>query len=183
MTIELRQTYTIQEFLELPEEDKRYELVKGELEEMPGPSARHGKIISILSAEFINYLKQNNIGEVFSAAAFVIDSEIGTVRIPDLAFVTNTQLVGLDYDTAIPFAPELAIEVISPSDIWFKVQEKVDEYKQAGVKLVWVIFPPSQLIYVYHPDVVKPVIFGINDEIEGEEVLPGFKLMVSEIFK
>jgi Uma2 family endonuclease len=183
MTVEIRQIYTIQEFLELPEEDKRYELVKGELEEMPGPSARHGKIISLLGAEFIIYLKQNNIGEVFSAAAFVIDSENRTVRIPDLAFVNAAQLVELDYDTAIPFAPELAIEVISPSDIWFKVQEKVDEYKHAGVKLVWVIFPPSQLIYAYYPEEVKPKIFGINDELEGEEVLPGFKLMVSEIFK
>ncbi len=180
MTTDVRH-YTIAEYMSLPDDGRHYELVRGELVEMPGPSGRHGRIITKLSRYLDVYLDSKSIGQVFSGSAFVLDSANNTARIPDVAFVKAEKLVGINYDEALPFPPDLAIEVLSPSDIWSEVVEKVRQYLAVGVELVWVVDPFDKNIYLYYPDQSKKTLYS-GDELDGENVIPGFNLTAKLLF-
>lgn len=181
--IDLERTYTSEEFMSLPDDGKRYELVRGKLVEMPGPSFRHGRIISrIIGRVFGQHLEGNPKGVVVSGAAFVLDATTNTTRIPDVAFVLKEQTIGVDENNAFPYPPHFAVEVLSPSDIWSKVIEKVAEYQLAGVRLIWVVDPFDKNVFVYRADHSKKVL-TLDDELDGEDVLPGFKLPVRVLFE
>lgn len=83
----------------------------------------------------------------------------------------------------VEVAPDLAVEVFSKSDSSYDMADKVKDYVQAGVKLIWVVRPVDGLVEVYRADDKKPLLLGMGEELDGYEVLPGFKLKVSEIFE
>lgn len=180
--IDLNRTYTIAEYMALPDDGKRYELVKGVLVEMPGPSGRHGKIIFELSAYLKNYLDTHSLGVGFSGTAFVLDLVNNVVRVPDLAFVTTERARGINYDEAFPAPPDLAIEIMSPTDKWSAVVEKVGEYQQAGVPLVWVIDPFDKGVFIYRLHHPRQTL-NEDGELDGGDMLPGFKLKISKLFE
>lgn len=157
-------TYTIEEFMALPDDGNRYELVEGELVEMGQPGVRHGIISSRLHKLIANYADANDLGEAFLPMGFKLAPK--TVRAPDVAFVVKERALG-DIDGAAPVPPDLAVEVVTPSDKLNAIEKKIKEYQKAGVALVWVIRPFSQVVEVYHPTDNKPVVFGIEDELNG----------------
>ena len=176
--------YTVKEFMALPDDGKRYELVEGKLVEMLDPSQKHGEVIITLGSILRDYVRPQKLGKVFGGTAFVFDpvNRPNNARVPDVAFVTVEKLVGTDEYDAIEFAPDLAVEVISPSDEWYKILENVREYLAAGVRLVWLISPPDQTVLVFrHPSIVHET-FGGDSELSGDNVLPGFRVKVNQIF-
>ncbi len=180
-TVSRKRTYTVDEFMALPDNGKRYELVDGKLVEMSGPSFEHGDVILRLSGYLFNYQTNNAVGKAVSGATFELNPKNGPV--PDIAFVSAGRLpTGLDRRKAFPGPPDLAVEVMSPSDKWKDVVDKVRRYLQAGVKLVWIIDPFDQNVYVYNLNQQKKVLY-IQDELDGEDVLPGFKLLVKTLFE
>ena len=185
IVIDMSRTYTIEEFMALPDDGKRYELVEGVLIEMQGPSAEHGEIIFKLSRYLGNYLDAHKkVGRAFAGTAFVLFNRRNTARIPDVAFVAAERTADIIKGKAVPQPPDLAVEVISPTDIWSEIVAKVAEYQQANVPVVWLIDPFSQIVMIYQLErgLVHRVV-GPDAELDGENLLPDFKLKVSALFE
>lgn len=183
MTIELitpKKLYSVEEFFLLPEDDNRYELVEGELVKMSGPNYLHGKITIRLINSIGEYLKRNPIGEILTNMCFVLSSQ--NAPIPDVAFVQTERLKGIDPHKGFPGAPDLAIEVISPSDTLERVYNKTEMYRKFGVKLIWSVYILDKFVLIHRPNNIKPTFVGLDDELNGENVLPGFNLPINELF-
>ena len=101
----------------------------------------------------------------------------------DIAYV-SAEVAALDPDdtTLIDGVPILAVEILSPSDKQEEIDEKIDEYKDVGVKQVWVVDPQDETVTVYRPD-RPPETFNITHELSGDPELPGFRVSVARIFQ
>jgi Uma2 family endonuclease len=149
---------------------------------MPGPSINHGRVITKLSRYIDVYVEGKQLGSTLSGTAFVFDVLRNTARVPDVAFVAEERLVNIDFNGAFPGVPDLAIEVISPSDIWSEVVDKVSYYLQREVRLVWVVDPFDKNVYVYRAGQPKKTLL-LHDTLSGEDVIPGFEVAVSKLFE
>ncbi len=181
--VSLERIYTIEEFMDLPDDGPGYELVRGRLQRMSPTGGEHGQITVALTYYLTAYVWEHDLGDVFAAeTAFVLNPVTRDVRGPDVGFVARARLdeVGAG---AVPFPPDLAVEVLSPSDILREVRAKVADYQQAGVPLVWVVNPRRQTVAVYHPADTAPATLGVDATLDGEEVVPGFTLAVRAVFE
>lgn len=174
---------TADELLIMPDDGFRYELVKGELRRMPPAGSEHGAIIMNLGISLGQFVKANALGVVFSAeTGFKIASDPDTVRAPDLAFVRHDRIPESGIPKEFwPGAPDLAAEVISPSDTYTEVEEKVIDWLNAGTRLVLVVNPRTRTVTVYssHTEVTR---LTESDLLTGGEIVPGFACRVSELF-
>ncbi|MBC8231538.1 Uma2 family endonuclease [bacterium] len=135
-----RKLMTAEELYWLPYDEKRQELVKGELREMPPASGRHGIYSGTLHVYLGYYVLTHKLGRVFSAeTGFTIAREPDTVRAPDIVFISQKRLPALLPDGYFELVPDLVVEVVSPNDTARKVREKVNDWLDAGVRLVWVV--------------------------------------------
>jgi Uma2 family endonuclease len=160
--------------------EKNYELVNGHPEEKDVPGARHSGICGRLTAEIAFYLRENKIGELYPEASFQIGAN---ERIPDLAFISFERLPPEgEPETKWLIVPDLAVEVISPNDFYEKVYAKAMEYLAAGVKQVWIVSPENRTITVYR-SATDITAFPPESELASEDLLPGFRCKLSEIFK
>lgn len=182
-TVESIPTYTPDDLLAMPEGD-RFELVDGQLVERP-----MGAISSSVGAELLrliaNHNRQHRLGHVFSAdcgfRCFLDDPT--RVRKPDVSFVERGRLEGERVPEGwIEVAPDLAVEVISSKDLYLETSRKIEQYRAVGVRLVWVVDPVARVVLIYRAD---GTIAGVRerDELSGEDVLPGFRCGVGEIFE
>ena len=170
-------TMTLAEFLE--QDVEGYEYVSGELVPMAPPSREHGEI----SVNVIRYLDahvyQNKIGRLYTAeTTFQVGERTAK---PDVAFVSTDRLTG-DKTKGFSIPPDLAIEVVSPSDVQSRVVEKALAYLEAGTRLVWVLEPVSKTVTVYRSE--KDIeMLTRDDTLAGEDVVPGFTCPVAHLFE
>ena len=159
--------------------DKLYEIVDGQPEEKEMPGARHSGICGRLTVKLGMYLTANQLGELYPEGSF----QIGTnERIPDLAFVSATRIPPEgEPDTKWPMPPDLAVEVISPNDLYEKVYAKALEYLAAGVKQVWLVSPEHHTITIYRSATTITAFAG-DSELVSEDLFPGFHCPLREIF-
>jgi Uma2 family endonuclease len=174
---------TAAELLTMPEDGCRYELVKGELRRMPPAGSEHGVIVMNCGLLLGQFVKANSLGVVFCAeTGFKLASNPDTVRAPDLAFVRRERIPedGIPKDFW-PGSPDLAVEVISPGDGYTGVEEKVNDWLDAGTRMVVVVKPRPRIVTVYrsHTDIAR---LAESDSLSGDEVVPGFTCRVSELF-
>lgn len=173
--------WTDEEFMALPE-DGRYELVDGEVIEIGNSGMEHGYLASILNFHLSRCILPKKLGVLCdSSTAFAMKT--GNKRSPDIGFVAKARLQGLKRLPKGFFqgAPDLAVEVISPSNTFEEIHNKLVEYFDNGCRLAWVIHPDEQSVLVYRqpqPD----RLLKLADSLDGEEVVPGFTLPVSELF-
>jgi Uma2 family endonuclease len=174
---------TAEELFRLPPDNMRHELVRGEMTTMAPTSAEHGASAFNMGGILRNYLKKNPIGVGAGAeTGFLIQRKPDTVRAPDCAFVSKDRIPATGIPKKYwPFAPDLAVEVLSPSDTASEVIEKIDEWLGAGTRLVWVVDPDKKTITVYRPG-RQPQTLRIHEVLVDDEVLPGFEVSVAEIF-
>ena len=168
----------------LPE---RYEVVNGEIVKVEPMSAYAAEVANILNEELVIYGRRTKLGRsrVELACMVPLPEDTTRNRIPDLSFFTFDRWPA---DRPVPFygnpidiVPDLAVEVVSPTDDWEDGLEKVYEYIRGGVRLVWVISPKLKQVYVYKSrDDVK--ILNATNELEGGDVLPGFTVNVGSLF-
>ncbi len=159
--------------------DKLYEIVDGQPEEKEMPGARHGGICGRLALELGMYLKANRLGELYPETSFQIGAN---ERIPDLAFVSAARIPSEgEPDTKWPMPPDLAVEVISPNDLYEKVYAKVKEYLAAGVKQVWLVSPEHHTVTI-HRSATNITAFAGDGELVSEDLLPDFRCPLREIF-
>jgi len=160
-----------------------YELIRGELRET-SPSSAEPTIVSInVSSSLFAHVRERRLGLVTGAdGGFVLSQDRATVVAPDVGFIRRERIPrDFDYQHYFPVPPELAVEVVSPSDSFGEVMEKVDLYLEAGVPLIWVAVPQRRVVMVYRPGQPQRTLTE-NDELDGEEIVPGFRLSVRAVF-
>jgi Uma2 family endonuclease len=137
--------------------------------------------------ELFHYAKKHELGELFDIdqkKAYVLfpDAQRQTVRCPDFSFVRSGRFIEAydQYRSWLRGAPDIAIEIITPRHDPATIARKVMQYQQAGTRLIWVINREMLEVQVYHQHDVKPQILGINDFLDGEDVVPGFRLAIAK---
>lgn len=184
MTISTEQkVWTNEDFMALPQDGHRYELVNGELVDMGNSGMEHGGIGSFIGGLLSIYVRQQKLGIVCdSSTAFTLRND--TKRSPDVSFVSKERLKGLKRPPRGFFqgSPHLTVEILSPRNTVEEIHDKIVEYFENDTRLVWVIHPDEKYVLVYHapePDgFLRP-----QDTLDGEEVVPGFSMTVSELFE
>ena len=170
-------TMTLEEFLESDLEG--YEYVKGELVPVPPTSMEHGRISTNLFLPLGLYVRENQLGDVYMPdTGFQVGER---VLMPDIAFVSTDRLP-TDRSKASPVPPDLAVEVVSRTDIEHQIEEKVFAYLEAGTQLVWVLKPRSKTVTVYRSETDIKLLTR-NATLTGESVVEGFSCQVAELFE
>ena len=174
---------TAEELICLPTAGRRYELVKGELFEMPPAGGRHGSVAMRIGISLGSYVRDNQLGEVFAAeTGFILRRNPDTVRAPDASFVSKERLpIGELPAGYMNLAPDLAVEVVSPNDREAEVLDKVEEWLRAGTRLVWVIHPATRSAKVYR-SLEEVQDLSEDDSLDGNQVIPGFTCKILDLF-
>jgi Uma2 family endonuclease len=167
----------------MPDGD-RYELVDGELVET-GMGGRSSWVGLEVAARLREFARKRPGSWAFSEGAgyqcFPDDED--KVRRPDASFVDAGRLPGNRLPEGhVPIFPDLAVEVISPNDIYYRVEQKVREYLDAGVRMVWLVNPDDRTVRVFSKGEHISVQLGPNDELTGGDVMPGFSCKVGDLF-
>jgi len=170
---------TTEELLLDPE--KEYEMVDGQPEEKIMGGAKHGGVGVCLIIRLGSHVEANRLGGVYGPdTTFRIGKNI---RLPDVAFVSASRIpADGEPEGTWELAPDLAVEIISPNDLWEKVISKVEEYFAAGVRQVWLISPTYRTLTVHHAP-TQTTTLTENDELASDDLVPGFRLKLHELFK
>ena len=156
-----------------------YEYVKGELVPKPPPSMEHGEISSNIHVRLGIHILEHRLGRLYIAeTTFQLEDRI--VK-PDVAFISNDRLPE-NRKQGAPVAPDLAVEVASPTDRQYAVTEKAFAYLRAGTQRVWVVEPVAKTVMVYRSE-TDFTLLKCGDTLTGEPVLPGFRCPVSQLFE
>ncbi|MFN8513901.1 MAG: Uma2 family endonuclease [Thermomicrobiales bacterium] len=161
----------------------RYELVSGELIEVPGASIEHAFLAKHVVKLLDSVVETHDLGiAVGDGAAFLLRRHPDLLRIPDAAFISWDRLPDRKLPRSfVHLIPDLAVEIVSPNDRANEISEKVHEYLDAGTSLVWILWPRRRMVSVYEPDRdIREL--GADDYLDGGDVLPGFRVLVADIF-
>lgn len=175
-------TLTAEEFLALPDNDRRSELVAGRIIEMPPPGFRHGYVCLNIAFQLRLYLREHPRGRLAGNDAGVVTQRFpDSVRGPDVLYYSYERLPASDVPIGYPnVAPDLTFDVKSPSDSWNDLLTKVTELLHAGVDTVCLVDPDRQLAQVYRSQ--EPVrIVNADGVLEFPEILPGFRVALAEL--
>lgn len=163
------------------EPGKTAELVRGVVVVREPPSTSHGGRAARLTVRLGAFVEREDLGAVFAQdTGFQIEREPDTVRAPDVAFVARDRLAHIHEDGYAAVAPDLVVEILSPGDRPGAVLDKVGQWLSAGTRLVWVLDPIQRHTRVYRADGTVSIV-GADDELDGEDVLPGFRCPLGEI--
>jgi Uma2 family endonuclease len=171
---------TIEEFLSLDlPEDRKYELDEGEIVELTLPSHSHNQIAYRITDLLKTWNRKTKAGRVYPADSPYALGE-GTLRAPDVTFVRNERLENFNEERPFAGAPDLAVEVVSPSDRRSQLMKKVNQYLTAGAQEVWLVYPNTQTVMAITERDERT--FRVTDTMESPG-LPGFSACVSEFFE
>ncbi len=183
-----RQYLKVEEFLALIEQpeyaDRRVELIEGEIVEMPHPSPLHAAILARLSAAITVHAHQQGLGLVLVGdAPFILERSLAgrdTLRGIDIAFVAADRLPPSLPTKPFSIAPDLAVEIIFPSNFAADIEKKIQQLLRAGTRLIWIVYPELRCVIVHRAS--GSVTLSDSDMLSGGDALPGFTLAVADIF-
>jgi Uma2 family endonuclease len=160
-------------------EDDQYisEMSRGMLVREPRPGALHTAIAADLYVLLRKYVDEHDLGRVVMEGGFRLSDNPLAIRGPDVAFITKARLPAKIPVSWWPFAPDLAVEVLSPSRSAASVQEKISEYFEHGTREAWVVESRSRSVLVYR-SVTDISIVRHPDEVDGGILLPGLRLRI-----
>lgn len=163
-------------------DDGRWEIVDGEPRKRVSPNFAHFKLTGRLDKTVGGFVDEHHLGEFGPELSILFSTGPDTVLIPDLAFVRAERVPPDDQQTGLArLVPDLVIEVLSPDNTALEMDEKVQIYLRAGVRLVWIVNPKRRSVTVYAADgTVRSVLPG--GTLDGGDVLPGFALPIDRIF-
>lgn len=175
---------SIEDIERLNSSERSYELIRGTLVEVPPAGFDHGDVALAVGTELRRFARETRLGRAAGAeTGFILSENPAVMLAPDASFVLSERLPQReDRRRFLPLAPDLVVEVVSPIDSASYVQRKVMEYLNFGVRLIWIIDPVEQTVTVYDDN--ESVRFpGIEDEIDGGDVLQGFSAAISVFFE
>ncbi|MBN1284784.1 MAG: Uma2 family endonuclease [Anaerolineae bacterium] len=179
---------TLDEYLALGE-DVKAEIIEGELVAMSPTGPYHGEINVNIIRFLLPYVLKHRAGKLYTEqTAFVEPGAEGLkgALVPDVAFVCRAKLdPARDPNRPFDFPPDLAVEVLSPSDTYQQITAKIKTYLERGASLaslVWIVNPFDETVTVYTPADPPGKIHAPGDALDGSDVLPGFRLPVADIF-
>jgi len=174
--------YTPEDLLKMPKEAGQFELVNGQLLEKPVSAI--SQVIGTLVAHFLNvWAGKTGAGLAISEADFRCFADEGTVRKPDVAFLSSDRLSRLKIGHGFfRVAPDLAIEVLSPSNSAIDIEVKRDEYFSADVRQVWIVNPDAKSVTIHRPDGSAKVLHEKDELVGDDDLLPGFRCKVADVF-
>ncbi len=177
------QLYTLEQFLDEYGHAKHVELVKGVPVEMSPTGRAHGLIALMLGAMILAFVQEHDLGETYGAeTGFRLSDDPPTVRALDVSFITRIRAASQAADSYISGPPDLAVEIVSPGDRAGDIQAKINDYLDAGTRLIWVIYPQTRMITVYTPGTSTAHLLREGDTLTGGDVLPGFSVPVANVF-
>jgi len=178
-----RNLMTADELMRLPDDGNRYELAEGVLIAMAPAAFRSGRLAGRIYRSIDAFVEDHGLGACgVPDTGFKLFSNPDTVRQPDVWFVRRERLPSPDEETRyFEGAPDLAVEVLSPSDRFNEVMLKVRDYLRAGTRLVWVFDPGPRTVGVFRADGSYTLV-GADGTLHGEDVLPGFSLPLATIW-
>jgi Uma2 family endonuclease len=172
---------TAEELMHVSIPGKRVELVRGALLVREPSGMRQGRIVTTLSRQLADHVGTNGLGQVYTGdTGFTLTRGPDTVRAPDIAFISRARIPDPEPFGFPDMAPDLAIEVLSPSNRPGEVLAKIADWLSAGTKLVWVIDPERRVSRVYRLDGSAAVV-SAHEALQGEDVVPGFACSLSAI--
>lgn len=174
---------TASQLSELPDDGYRYDLVRGELLKMSPAGRGQGRIAAIFLRSFDTFVLEKCLGETYAAeTGFLLATDPDTVLAPDVSFVSRDRLPAIEgVQGFIPIPPDLVVEVISPSDRYTEVEDKVLEWLNAGTKVVITLNPRKSLARIYRsPKDVQTL--EETDILELPDIVPGWKIPLHELF-
>jgi Uma2 family endonuclease len=175
---------TVDEFSEYNFPEGKVELVRGEPRVMPPAWAPHGWVESNLLGLLLPFVARHHLGRVFAdGLGYELIALPHTVRNPDVSFVRADRLPAEGLRRGfLKMAPDLTVEVLSPSETASDLEEKLDDYRAAGTPLIWVIDPDRRTVMIVSGD--APLRWIRADEtLDGGDVVPGFRCRVAELFE
>lgn len=174
--------WTYEDYLRLPDDGWRYEVIKGVLHMSPPPRVSHQRASSELHFAMLSFVKSKGLGYVYAAPIEVVLPEASPVQ-PDLVFVSDDQAEQIVTPERIEGAPDLLVEILSPSNWLFDRRDKYEQYEEAGVREYWIVDPETCTIEVF---VLREGQYALLGKWAGgqeaeSEVLSGFKVTVNEV--
>ena len=171
---------TLQQFFDLPEDNSgwTYELDRGELIKTPPSVARHELMKNWVAELLIPFVERAKLGVVLVESGFTLDPE--SWRRPDVSFLCRDRVTRLDLDEPLVGAPDIAIEVVSPSDSQRMLTHKVQHLLEAGAAEVWMVYPDSREVNVVSTQGERWL--GVEETLDSP-VLPGLSLPVRSLFE
>jgi Uma2 family endonuclease len=175
--------WTADDLLALADDENHYELVRGDLIMMSPASPTQGRYAARLTGALVDYVDEHKLGEVYTAEpGFELQAE-QVIRAPDIAFVREECIPSPDEESGFwSIAPDLVVEIISPSETATEIQEKVQDYLKAGVRLIWLVYPKSKTVVEYRSNTQIRQL-DINQNLEGGEIIPGFSYPLADLFR
>jgi Uma2 family endonuclease len=183
MSIEIPAKIVTAAELENYSDEMRYELANGELATMPFEGGQHGRITAIIGFILKRHVKENQLGVVYAAeTGFLLTRDPDTVLAPDVAFVSRSRVDGIEDEVKfIPFAPDLAIEVLSPSDRFTRTEKKAFAWIEHDTKLVLLVDPESKRVHSIRSK-RSIVVHELEETIDCSDAVSGWQLKIREVF-
>jgi Uma2 family endonuclease len=174
---------TAEEFEALPDDGKRYELIDGELREMAPTVNWHGEVESKLVVRVGSHVEAQHLGIVSCGETlYVVRRNPDRVRAADIAFIRQERVPPLQARQHImEVLPDLVVEILSKSDTIEEVNDKIDDWLNSGVQMLWVVDPFRRTVTIYQPR-HDPILLGEHGVLDGDPIIPGFRCPVTEIF-
>jgi len=183
-TVTKTELMTAEQFMAADLGDGAFELVRGEVVEMPPPMPEHGRVCGNAYFVLESYGRQSGLGYALSNDSGVLtERDPDTVRGADVCYYSHARWPRAQVsDHLPPVPPDLAVEVVSPGNRLAKIMKKVSEYLEVGVGLVWVVYPKRLQVVIYRATEDESMSFHEKDVIENLPELPGFRCSVSDFF-
>ena len=175
------QSLTLEQFQRLPDRPGRQELSAGELIEMAPPKNIHSEVLHAFLFRLYEAIRDNPLFAVRAERAYILVQDPPTVRVPDVSLIAAERLQHAEEDSYIQGAPEVAIEIVSPSETAVGLNEKIRQFLAAGSKVVIAAYAKTRELHVYRPD-ASPLLLRGADRLEIPEALPGWSVAVEELF-
>jgi Uma2 family endonuclease len=172
---------TLEEFARLPKDGARHEISAGELLTLPPPKSLHSRICRSVFLKIEAALGPLGVSEAFQETGYILSRNPLTIRQPDVSVISPERIRAANPDSYFEGAPELAIEVVSPSDSAEDLDIKTKQYLQGGAQQAWILYPKTQSVHVFSRGAVL-VILDRDQMLPGGDLLPGFSVPVASLF-
>ncbi len=173
---------TLEEYAQLPDDDLYIdEVSRGLLVREPRPGHEHGRVQWRLGIMLGLFVREHGLGDVVAESGFILERDPLTLRGPDVSFVARSRYGDTRPKGWAEFPPDLAVEILSPSDRRARMSEKIAQYFAAGTRLVWLIDPKKRIAKV-HVSPTDVRVLGEDEELDGGDVVPGFRVRLADLF-